>query len=58
MQVQTLPPDAIDPNPDQPRKRFTDLDELARSIHDRGLREPIMVRLIGERYQLIHGERR
>ena len=58
MQVQTLPPDAIDPNPDQPRKRFTDLDELARSIHDRGLLEPIMVRLIGERYQLIHGERR
>jgi ParB family chromosome partitioning protein len=50
----------VDPNPHQPRKSFDDesLRELAESIRSEGLLQPIVVRLVGERYQLIAGERR
>lgn len=50
--------DKIDPNPEQPRKNFSGLEGLAESIRTRGLLEPIMVRPIGDRYQIVHGERR
>ena len=52
--------DEIDPNPDQPRKRFTEreLQELAETIKSIGLIEPVVVRPRGDRYQLISGERR
>jgi ParB family chromosome partitioning protein len=53
--------DLIDPNPEQPRIRFSEekLEELAQSIRSNGLVQPILVRL-GEnsRYQIIAGERR
>ena len=51
----------IDPNKDQPRKSFDrdSLEELAASIKDHGLLQPILVREYGEgRYQIIAGERR
>jgi ParB family chromosome partitioning protein len=50
----------IDPNPLQPRKYFDDalIDELARSIQEHGVVQPILVARNGERYQLIAGERR
>ena len=50
----------IDPNPFQPRKVFSDdeLVELAESIEQHGLIQPIAVRKVGDRYQLISGERR
>lgn len=51
----------IDPNKDQPRKHFDrdSLEELAASIKDHGLLQPILVREYGEgRYQIIAGERR
>ncbi len=50
----------IDPNPFQPRKNFSDdeLVELAESIEQHGLIQAIVVRKVGERYQLISGERR
>jgi ParB family chromosome partitioning protein len=50
----------IDPNPLQPRKNFDDvhIDELARSIREHGVVQPILVSRSGERYQLIAGERR
>ena len=50
----------IDPNPFQPRKVFSDdeLVELADSIEQHGLIQPIAVRKVGDRYQLISGERR
>lgn len=50
----------IDPNPFQPRKVFSDdeLVELAESIEHHGLIQPIAVRKVGDRYQLISGERR
>lgn len=52
--------DLIDPNPEQPRTRFTDkaLDELAQSIASNGVVQPIVVRPVGTRYQIVAGERR
>src|SRR5579862_2596852 len=52
--------DLIDPSPYQPRTRFRDeaLEELARSIRATGIVQPIVVRKLSGRYQLIAGERR
>jgi ParB family chromosome partitioning protein len=52
--------DLIEPSPYQPRTRFREeaLDELARSIQSSGIIQPLVVRLIGSRFQLIAGERR
>ena len=52
--------DLIEPSPYQPRTHFRDeaLDELARSIQASGIIQPIVVRAIGQRFQLIAGERR
>jgi len=52
--------DLVDPSPYQPRTRFREeaLDELARSIKASGIIQPIVVRPIGNRFQLIAGERR
>jgi ParB/RepB/Spo0J family partition protein len=56
----TLPLAAVDPNPAQPRQVFdaTALDELAASIRQHGVIEPILVRPVGARYQIVAGERR
>ena len=50
----------IDPNPHQPRQRMepAKLQELARSLQQDGLMQPLVVRKTGSRYQLIAGERR
>jgi ParB family transcriptional regulator, chromosome partitioning protein len=52
--------DRIDPSPYQPRTRFREeaLDELARSIRTSGIIQPLVVRQVGNRYELIAGERR
>jgi ParB family transcriptional regulator, chromosome partitioning protein len=52
--------DLIEPSPYQPRTRFREeaLDELARSIQSSGIIQPLVVRSVGKRYQLIAGERR
>jgi ParB family chromosome partitioning protein len=52
--------DLIDPSPYQPRTRFAEagLEELAQSIRASGIIQPLVVRKIGSRYQLIAGERR
>ena len=52
--------DLVEPSPYQPRTRFREeaLDELARSIKASGIIQPIVVRPIGDRFQLIAGERR
>jgi ParB family chromosome partitioning protein len=52
--------DLIDPSPYQPRTRFREeaLDELARSIQTSGIIQPLVVRPVGSRFQLIAGERR
>ena len=50
----------IDPNPDQPRRRFdpAELQKLAQSILRHGVLQPVVVRRAGNRYQLVVGERR
>jgi ParB family transcriptional regulator, chromosome partitioning protein len=56
-----LEPDHIRANPFQPRKEFDQerLEELAESIQQHGLIQPITVRYLGDkRYELISGERR
>lgn len=52
--------DRIQPNPYQPRADFDPvaLDELRRSIAEKGVIQPVTVRRIGDAYQLISGERR
>lgn len=52
--------DLIDPSPFQPRTRFREeaLEELTRSIRASGIVQPLVVRRVGQRYQLIAGERR
>lgn len=51
---------SISPNSKQPRKRFDEekIEELARSIEAHGILQPIMVRKIGEGYEIVAGERR
>ena len=55
-----LPIDAVYPNPDQPRRIFDEaaLNELAHSIAQYGLIQPVVVRWREDRYELIAGERR
>ena len=50
----------IEPNPNQPRTNFKkeELEELAESIKKNGLLQPILVRKIGDKYEIIAGERR
>jgi ParB family transcriptional regulator, chromosome partitioning protein len=54
------PLDAIERNPYQPRKEFDDaeLNALSASIRSHGVLQPLVVRQIGDRYQLVAGERR
>ncbi len=59
--VGTIPITQIEANPFQPRTRFgqEELDELAASIEQLGIIQPLTVRKVGfEKYQLISGERR
>ena len=50
----------IRPNPNQPRVQFDDaaLDELSKSIAARGVLQPILLRVTGEGYEIVAGERR
>src|SRR5262245_59696268 len=55
-----VPVAAIEKNPYQPRKAFDDdeLSALRDSIRNHGVLQPLVVRQVGERFQLIAGERR
>ncbi|HEX5823269.1 MAG TPA: ParB/RepB/Spo0J family partition protein [Candidatus Limnocylindrales bacterium] len=59
--VKAIALDRIEPNPNQPRTIFDEsaLHELANSIREHGVLQPILVRPLGDnRYQLVAGERR
>lgn len=58
--MQTIPLKQIFPNPDQPRNHFCPkkLDELALSIRENGLLEPIVATRRNGKYMIIAGERR
>jgi len=55
-----LPVEQIRPNPEQPRKALGDLRELADSIRQKGVLEPLLVRFVPREdcYYIISGERR
>jgi ParB family chromosome partitioning protein len=53
-----VPIELLDPNPNQPRQVMGDLSELMASVAEKGIIEPLIVRLRGSRYQIIAGERR
>jgi ParB family chromosome partitioning protein len=55
-----LPISAIVPNPHQPRNRFDEesLVSLTDSVRELGVLQPVLVRAVGDQYQLIAGERR
>src|SRR3984957_8593943 len=55
-----IPIDKIRPNPDQPRKFIGDVSELAASIWEKGVLEPLLVRYVlrEDAYYIISGERR
>ncbi|WP_230974716.1 ParB/RepB/Spo0J family partition protein [Brevundimonas vitis] len=61
--VRLVPIEQLKPNPDQPRRIFTqpELEELASSIRDKGVLQPILVRALPDEpghWQIIAGERR
>ena len=53
-----IPIEDLQPNPRQPRQSLGDLSELTASIREKGVLEPLLVRKVGSRYQIIAGERR
>jgi ParB family transcriptional regulator, chromosome partitioning protein len=55
-----IPIDRLEPNPQQPRMEFGDLEELTASIREKGVLEPLLVRpsQVGGRFMIISGERR
>jgi ParB family transcriptional regulator, chromosome partitioning protein len=53
-----IPLEDIDANPNQPRQNLGDLSELIASVREKGILEPILVRPMGSRFQIIAGERR
>jgi ParB family chromosome partitioning protein len=58
---QMVPIERISPNPDQPRKQFvkSDLDDLAASIKEKGVLQPLIVRpRAGGTFEIVAGERR
>ena len=58
--LEDIPVERIRPNPNQPRVSFDDesIEELAQSILQVGLIQPLVVRRAGDYYELVAGERR
>ena len=58
--LEEIPINSVDPSPFQPRSQFSKekLQELAESIRSSGVVQPILVRPIEDRFQLVAGERR
>ncbi|MDP2871275.1 MAG: ParB/RepB/Spo0J family partition protein [Bacillota bacterium] len=59
-ELRNIPVGDVDPNPHQPRSGFDEqrLQELAASIREHGVVQPVLVRPIGDRFELVAGERR
>ncbi len=61
--VRVVPIEALSPNPDQPRRGFSEaaLQELAASIRERGIIQPLIARPVSnqtDRFEIVAGERR
>ncbi len=57
---QRIPIEKIKPNPNQPRRQFEagPLEDLVASIKEKGVLQPLIVRPIGDDYEIVAGERR
>jgi ParB family chromosome partitioning protein len=53
-----IPIEDVEPNPGQPRQEIGDLTELVASMRENGILEPLLVRPVDGRFQIIAGERR
>ncbi|MFB0972648.1 MAG: ParB/RepB/Spo0J family partition protein [Tissierellia bacterium] len=60
LEIQELKLDDVEPREDQPRQAFDEesLKELANSISEYGVIQPIIVRKVGKKYEIVAGERR
>jgi ParB family transcriptional regulator, chromosome partitioning protein len=60
IRLQRISLDDIDPNPYQPRRVFSaeEIEELAETIREHGIIQPVTVRKSGGRFQIVSGERR
>lgn len=56
--IRMVPVEKIDPNPHQARSELGNMQELMDSIRAKGVLEPILVRSLGNRFEIIAGERR
>lgn len=56
--IRNIPVDKLEANIHQPRKDFGDLKELAESIKEKGILEPILVRPKNGKFEIVAGERR
>ncbi len=56
--IRKIPIERISPNMLQPRKDFGNIDELAVSIGEKGILEPVLVRAKDGKFEIIAGERR
>lgn len=58
--VKLVPLGSVEPNPEQPRKDFSEaaLEELASSIREKGVLQPLLVEAWGSGYRIVAGERR
>jgi ParB family chromosome partitioning protein len=58
--IQKVPTHLIHKSPWQPRQKISEsgLEELTHSVRERGVLQPLLVRRVGDRYELIAGERR
>lgn len=58
--VTTLPLSALTPGQGQPRREFdaAKLEQLTASVRERGILQPILVRPVGQQYEIVAGERR
>ncbi len=56
--VRMIPVDKIEPNPRQARSEMGNIEDLMSSIKARGVLEPIIIRPVGDKYEIIAGERR
>lgn len=56
--IRMISVERIDPNPQQARNELGNIQELMASIQAKGILEPIIVRPVGVRYEIIAGERR
>lgn len=53
-----VPVEALSPSPHQPRWDIEDVEELTSSVREHGILQPLVVRKVGNAYQVVAGERR